>query len=529
MNPSDFKKKRLEEQLTSLQSDWDLISNKLKQLKQSLIIQAGATVKFQLEEEIKIEEVRLAKVEEKSEAIEKELNSQESFPKHQELFGKDNEIEDKAKYLNSSDNQSSTNSASNNVSKILSSTNCPNTDLHQDQLVTGSPIDDSCVLIGQTNGGQVTQTPQSAETINNYNYYHSIQGEVSQKAEIEKVSISTIQSNELNIPIQKKGIKTEENSGRSSSLSQETETPSIKSNQRKIWYELKKISLVGGAITSLVIGLRLIGGFQFFELKSFDHLMKHRPRESTDDRLLIIGADKEDLITYGDGGRLSDAFLAQLLEKLKEYQPAAIGLDIFRDKPVPTNDKKGHERLNNQLRSNPDIVAVCYSSSDPKDSVAPPNISELKVGFNELLYDEFPPQQWDSTVRRYLLSRSTNPGDKESKCETDYSLALQLAGSYLEKQKITVDVANESWRFGPTTTVPLKTFSGFYHNLDASGYQIMINYRQTESPDKIARQINLREILDPSLNQKINPNWIKDHVILIGVITPSIPDDHNTP
>ncbi len=251
-----------------------------------------------------------------------------------------------------------------------------------------------------------------------------------------------------------------------------------------VWHELGISGVLGGIITTLVFGVQLVGGFQLFELKSFDHFMQQRPKEDVDDRLLIIGADTEDLKKYGDGGRLYDDSLARLLEKLKEHQPSAIGLDIFRSQPVPKNDQKGHERLTNQFKNNPDIFAICYSSLDPKDSVAPPNISQLQVGFNELFYDEFPTQQYDNTVRRYLLSRTENFGEKEIKCKAEDSLALQLARKYLEKQKTTVDVVNESWRFGPTTTFPLKDSSGGYRNLDSLGYQIMINYRQTKPPEK---------------------------------------------
>ncbi len=74
MSHSNFKRKRLEEKRSSLEADWDLINNKLGKLRQSLIIQSGTAVRFQLEEEIKIEEARLAKVENELEALEKEPN-----------------------------------------------------------------------------------------------------------------------------------------------------------------------------------------------------------------------------------------------------------------------------------------------------------------------------------------------------------------------------------------------------------------------------------------------------------------------
>jgi len=54
---------------------------------------------------------------------------------------------------------------------------------------------------------------------------------------------------------------------------------------------------------------------------------------------LIVGADEEDIRKYKYP--LPDAILARLITKLEQYQPVAIGLDIFRDQPV----LPGHELL----------------------------------------------------------------------------------------------------------------------------------------------------------------------------------------
>ncbi|MGK7930604.1 MAG: CHASE2 domain-containing protein, partial [Microcystaceae cyanobacterium] len=56
------------------------------------------------------------------------------------------------------------------------------------------------------------------------------------------------------------------------------------------------------------------------------------------------------------------------------------------------------------------------------------------------------------------------------------------------------------------------------------GNQLLINYRNTP---QIAQQVTVRDILE---NQEhINPAWIKNRVVLIGITAPSIPDRHDTP
>lgn len=95
-------------------------------------------------------------------------------------------------------------------------------------------------------------------------------------------------------------------------------------------------------ITALVFGVRLLGILQSSELKIFDQMMRLRPDEGIDPRILVITIDDEDLKYQNykgmkGRGSLSDIALHQLLEKLQPNQPRVIGLDIFRDFPVSHN------------------------------------------------------------------------------------------------------------------------------------------------------------------------------------------------
>jgi CHASE2 domain-containing sensor protein len=275
-------------------------------------------------------------------------------------------------------------------------------------------------------------------------------------------------------------------------------------------------------ITGLVMGTRWIGSWQTWELQAFDHVMRKLPTETADDKLLLIGADEEDLRKYGHP--LPDAVLTQLLKKLQQYQPAAIGLDIVRDRPIGS----GYQEFTAYLKQHQNLITICSFDTHLGSSIAPPPDSpEAQLGFVDLYPDDPQTNREDYTVRRYLLSRTANPISVASRCSTPYSLAWQLAYVYLERNRIAVQRQNDDWQFGSLIVRRLENHRGAYQTLDASGNQLLIRYRHTTDPQHIAQQVALRDVLTGSNN--FDPNWIKNRVVLIGVTAPSIPDYHDTP
>ena len=287
--------------------------------------------------------------------------------------------------------------------------------------------------------------------------------------------------------------------------------------------KVRAIALASVAVTLVTMGFRWLGWLQTWELKAFDFLMVHRPQQEADNRLLMIGADEEDLSRYGYP--LPDGVLDKLLTRLKSYQPSVIGMDIFRDKPVGERNSVNASPLFNQLAQSQNVVAICSFSESLATSVAPPeSISPQQVGFVNLYDDRQPTQGQDDMVRRYLLSRSANPLESPSRCTTPYSFAWQLAYRYLQSQGIPVTSQGKDWQFGDALVQRLTNRSGGYQTLDERGNQLLINYRNTP---QIAQQITVRDILDNSEN--LDLTGIKDRVVLIGIMAPSIPDRHDTP
>ncbi|AFY54224.1 putative transmembrane sensor domain protein [Rivularia sp. PCC 7116] len=276
-------------------------------------------------------------------------------------------------------------------------------------------------------------------------------------------------------------------------------------------------------ITVLLMGLRWLGVMQPWELKAFDFLMQKMPIQKADKRILVIGADEEDISSSRYGYPLPDKTLNQLLEKIQTYQPAAIGVDIFRDQQVPKNNNN-QQTLLNQWQKDKNIIAIC-AGNNLKNSTAPPqNISPQQVGFVDLYDDKSQTQEQDDTIRRYLLSRTPNPISQISRCSTAYSFAWQLIYRYFKSKGIPVRTVDKNWQFGDVIVKRLQPRSGGYQNLDASGNQLLINYRNTP---KIAQKVTIRDVLENS--NYFNPDWVKDRIVLVGVTATSIRDIHDTP
>ncbi|MEM9216543.1 MAG: CHASE2 domain-containing protein [Cyanobacteria bacterium P01_F01_bin.150] len=259
-----------------------------------------------------------------------------------------------------------------------------------------------------------------------------------------------------------------------------------------------------------IMGFRWGGFLQGWELQSYDHLMQMRSPEESDSRILLVEVQEQDIQKYKHP--IPDSVLFEVIRVLSKDQPYAIGLDVYRDHPIPPDT----ENLMDEVKGNSKLVTVCSFGNHPDQAVAPPPDSQ-SVGFIDLENDST-----DYYVRRALLSRY--PMDL-SICATPYSFGLQLLFEYLDNSKTQINITETSerdWQFGDKVFKRLSAHSGGYHHLDAGGNQILLNYRAT---DKIAQSVTLSDVLDGRVPESL----IRDRVILIGVTAPSVQDDHVTP
>lgn len=287
---------------------------------------------------------------------------------------------------------------------------------------------------------------------------------------------------------------------------------------KKIGRQLRTILLTSVLVTSATWGLRHIGALQPLELKAFDQLMRLRPYEATDPRLLVVTITEEDFKLpeqQNRTGSLSDLALAQLLEKLEQYQPRAIGLDIYREDAVNPQLKNLAEYMQNSDR----FIAVCKisdptASEDP--SIAPPpEVPEARQGFSDIVLDP------DGILRRYLVAVNPHPA---SACSAPYAFSTQLAFRYLAAEGIYPQWTPDGLQLGDVVLPRLHGNTGGYQTVDTAGFQILLNYRH-RSLANIANRVTLTDVL----RNRVRPDDVRNKIILIGVSAPSAGDYFATP
>ncbi|MEH2000341.1 MAG: CHASE2 domain-containing protein [Nostoc sp.] len=305
-------------------------------------------------------------------------------------------------------------------------------------------------------------------------------------------------------------------------IAQETLTWQELSGQTKIValpkltaQNLKITFLVSVLIASLITGVRSLGFMQKWELSAFDSMMRMRPDEGVDQRLLVITVTEADIQAQQQRQKssLSDSTLQKLLQKLSLYQPRAIGLDIYRDFPVDSQ----YPDLANHLRTNNNLIAICQLGGSKQQAVGispPPEIPPNRIGFSDVVFDS------DLIIRRNLLSITPEP---ESNCKSPYSLNFQLARQYLAKEGIKFDISDEGYlQLGKIVFKPIDVPTGGYQQVDPKGHQILLNYRSSQ---EVAKQVSVAQFL----NNQFNPNWVKDKIVLIGVDSQGAKDYFLTP
>ncbi|MFB2897505.1 CHASE2 domain-containing protein, partial [Aerosakkonemataceae cyanobacterium BLCC-F50] len=278
--------------------------------------------------------------------------------------------------------------------------------------------------------------------------------------------------------------------------------------------------IIGAILTTTIVvtaGMMVVrsqGILQFWELQFFDILIRSRPQEKPDPRILIVTVTEADVRSQSPLERgsasLSDRSLAQLIAKLEQFQPRVIGLDIYREVPV----KADYSNLANWMRKSDRFIAICKASEDEKNSgvASPPEVGTQRLGFSDVVPDP------DGILRRHLLAMAP-----ASPCNTDKSLSFQLATHYLASYGIKAKLTPEkNWQFGNIVFENLESDSGGYHGIDSDGHQVLLNWRSATS---VAPIVTLKNVL----NNKLTSHLVKDRIVLIGTTAESFHDYWDTP
>lgn len=268
--------------------------------------------------------------------------------------------------------------------------------------------------------------------------------------------------------------------------------------------------LLCGSVCLVVLGLRALGKLQPLDLAVYDRLLSFTaPPQARDSRILLVTVSEEDIQTLGTWP-IPDGTLARLLENLQKHEPRVIGLDIYRDIPVPP----GSDDLLALFVENRNMVTVRKLRDRFSAGVPPPHMvsnGDL-TGFNDLLVDS------DGVARRGLLFI-----DDGQNVYT--SFALLMAQLFLERDGIlpVAAPANPEWlQLGRSTFIPLAGDDGGYISADTAGYQFLLDF---SSGSAGFAWISLRD----ALAGNFAPELVRDRIVLIGSWAESTKDEFLVP
>ena len=268
------------------------------------------------------------------------------------------------------------------------------------------------------------------------------------------------------------------------------------------------VKLLGGLLVFLVIvGLRATGHLEFLELSAYDLLIRMEPKLSGGDpKITLIEISEEDIQNIGRWP-LTDEVLARSIKILLKCNPCAIGLDIYRDIPVPP----GTVELNHIFATNPNIIVVMTFGKN--GVMAPAMIRETdQVGFNDIIVDP------GGIVRRALLFLDDGKNVYSSFALRLASLSLQSEGIALQS-----DPENPQYiRLKDTTIKPFEANDGGYIHADARGYQFLLDFKNAGTS---FRSYSFSKLLSGNVPSEA----IANKIILIGVSAQSVKDFFYTP
>lgn len=278
---------------------------------------------------------------------------------------------------------------------------------------------------------------------------------------------------------------------------------------------LRSVVLSSLIVTALILGGQQLGWLQPWELRAYDQLMRLRPVEAPDPRLLIVAITEEDFDLPQQQsqreGSLSNLALVQLLSELETLNPVAVGLDIYRPSPASPE-------LASQLSQSQNLYAVCKASDATVgiDGIQPPAwVPPDRHGFSDLVKDP------DNVLRRHLIAM----GSPNPPCTTPYALSSQLVLRYLESKEIVAEWTSAgALKVGEVLLRPLQPNSGGYRAADTQGLQVLLNYRNTPSPLGVAPIVTLSEALGGAIAKE----QLQNRIVLIGVMAESSGGDFET-
>jgi len=268
-------------------------------------------------------------------------------------------------------------------------------------------------------------------------------------------------------------------------------------------------ALIAVTAALIVVALRASGFLLTPELAAYDQLAQWRAaRLDARAPVVLVGATEDDVHRWG--WPLSDERLARLVEAILAHQPRAVGIDLYRDLPVPP----GEQQLAAVLARHDNVYGVMKIGGDGTRAIpAHPALEKSgRAGFADVVVDP------GGVVRRGLLFL-----DEGGKSHS--ALALRLALKYLEPLGIRPETALDgsgALRLGRSVIPPFEPNDGGYVGADAAGYQFLLDYAGGASPFAAVTVTDL-------LEGRVPAEQLRDRIVIVGVTAESVKDFFYTP
>lgn len=300
---------------------------------------------------------------------------------------------------------------------------------------------------------------------------------------------------------------------------------------------LRTLGFCTTVATLAVLGLRVVGQLQVAELVAYDFLLRHRPSEPADDRLLIVTVDDasgswlREQMKYGNYepgiGTIPDQALREALTQLADHHPAMVGLDFYRDFAA-------EPLLAEQLETTYNLVGLCKGSFNGVGVEKPPEIPLQRLGFNDYVTESPPPlfrshtgfgeilQSGSTLLRRHYLKQGA-----DERCPAEDAFSLVIARQYLAQQhKTYTDPWATDWVQDMAlggVRVPqlwagglLVSESSAYAPMlpeQLGGYQTMLNFRATQGDiNQFAARLSFQDLV----MGQFDPSLVEGRIVLIG-------------
>lgn len=271
------------------------------------------------------------------------------------------------------------------------------------------------------------------------------------------------------------------------------ESPSVSRNSLALLWAL----FVG----LLVACLDYVGVLEPLELAGTDKVTQVvAPGESIPAALAMIWITEADIQALGHP--LSDAHLARVLQAILSAQPAAVGVDLYRDRPLAPGSNALKSLL---LADDRIVVAEKLPDAESPGVPAPSYLPIEQRGFSDVPLDS------DGTLRRLFLML----WDAEDRAHL--SLPLRVALRYLRRHQRTIGPhpTQAQWlALGPTPLPPLHSGAGGYGPFDDRGYQYLLQ------PVPGGVEFTVTELLSGA----VPATALKDRMVFLATSAPSVKD-----